>query len=222
MRPLRRLIIAALLMSLAACGSENSSESTSTSTSGPQSSSTSATSSFSITANSDGSYTIISNGIPNHAAGPFPNANNPNSIQEQNYHLTTAVPTYVGHQTTAPMGPIGFFLNGIPFYNWSNAQGADAVQNEVFDACQGHPDQRGAYHYHQQSSCLADTPHNEGHIGIALDGFKVYGSKAPDGTTNHVPALDACNGHSHDSYGYHYHVTSQFPYTIYCYQGNYP
>ena len=47
---------------------------------------------------------------------------------------------------------------------------------------------------------------------MALDGFAIYGSKEPDGTT--MQTLDANHGHSIGTGVYHYHATTTYPYFI--------
>ena len=116
-------------------------------------------------------------------------------------------------------------INGVPFYNPYNAQGRDAVlgpNSEVFDSCCGHPDPLGRYHYHKYPICLKSPFSDpEGQhspiLGYMFDGFALYGPNGPDGQ----PArdLDECNGHEDAERGYHYHVTSEFPYLIGAYRG---
>jgi hypothetical protein len=120
------------------------------------------------------------------------------------------------------MGPIGVAINGVPFYNPYNAEGQDAAKNEVFDECCGHPDQLGRYHYHIYSKCVHTSFKDEegkhsSLIGYAFDGYAIYG---PNGDNGKPPAdLDECNGHEDKEHGYHYHVTSKFPYIIGGYRG---
>ncbi|CAI5947904.1 unnamed protein product, partial [Closterium sp. NIES-64] len=58
--------------------------------------------------------------------------------------------TPVALSGTCKMGPIGFALNGVPFYSTCDALGRDALQYEgsTFDSCGGHPTPSGQYHYH--------------------------------------------------------------------------
>eukprot|EP01135_Chromosphaera_perkinsii_P003460 Nk52_evm29s243 gene=Nk52_evmTU29s243 len=121
--------------------------------------------------------TISSNGIPNHAVGVFPmtssstgkgNGDNPNTISGITYNwkiprvpqFKSTVPTAVTSDSTAlPMGPIGFALNGVPFFNPYNVQNLDAVNPcsdgfEVMDYCGGHPQEQGGYHYHGIPWCI--------------------------------------------------------------------
>jgi len=59
---------------------------------------------------------LSANGIPDHAVGSFPNANNPNTITTQSISASYRLaPTYNGTATTlgGPRGVTGFVLNGI-------------------------------------------------------------------------------------------------------------
>ena len=166
---------------------------------------------------------VHSDGIPDHDTGPFPNAHNPNTIRKQNY--TFKIPRHpvkAEKITKTPMGPIGVAINGVPFYNPYNAQGADAAKNEVFDECCGHPDPGGRYHYHIYPKCVHTSFKDEAGqhsslIGYAFDGFAIYG---PNSEAGKPPTdLDECNGHEDAVRGYHYHVTNKFPYIIGGYRG---
>ena len=57
-----------------------------------------------------------------------------------------------------PLGPTGFAINSVPFFNMYNAGMLDAVDGtdgfEVLDMCLGHPQNLGAYHYHATPYCL--------------------------------------------------------------------
>jgi hypothetical protein len=166
---------------------------------------------------------VHSDGIPDHTTGDFPNAHNPNRILKQNY--TFKIPRHpvkADHVGKLPMGPIGVAINGIPFYNPYNAEGADAAKNEVFDECCGHPDPMGRYHYHIYPKCIhtsfVDKPGEHSPlIGFAFDGYGIYGPLNDGGK---IPTdLDECNGHTDAARGYHYHVTRKFPYILGGYRG---
>ncbi len=171
----------------------------------------------------DDFYIVHSNGIPDHSTGDFPNRDNPNRIKEQNY--TFKVPRHpqkADRVTKLPMGPIGVAINGVPFYNPYNAEGQDAVKNEVFDDCCGHPDPMGRYHYHIYPKCIHTSFKDEADkhsplIGYAFDGFAIYGPNAEGGKA--PTDLDDCNGHTDDTRGYHYHVSRKFPYILGGYRG---
>jgi hypothetical protein len=169
---------------------------------------------------------IVSDGIPTHATGTFPNKTNPNRILKQSYRFTIPRhPKRSEKPTPTPFGPIGVAINGIPFYNPYNAEGRDAVfgpNAEIFDFCCGHPDPMGRYHYHKYPVCLK-TPFKdtEGEhsprLGTMFDSYALYG---PNGADGKPPTdLDECNGHEDQDRGYHYHVTAKFPYLIGSYRG---
>ena len=169
---------------------------------------------------------VRSNGIPNHPTGSYPNEHNPNSILVQDYHFRIPLkPKLAARTTSLPFGPIGVAVNGIPFYNPYNAEGRDAVfgpNAEIFDSCCGHPDPMGRYHYHKYPICV-NSPFRDPSgqhsplIGWAFDGFAIYG---PNGENGQPPLdLDRCNGHIDSVHGYHYHVTSKFPYVLGAYRG---
>jgi len=171
---------------------------------------------------------IEDDGVPNHATGAFPmmrdgngdgRPDNPNRIQAQNYRFVVPLhPEPAAHTTPLPMGPVAISLGGVVFYNAYTAERTDAVINEVFDDCKGHPDMRGRYHYHQFSPCAPSMPpSSDGHVGLmgwAFDGFELYGMAAP-----HDGALDECQGHNDTARGYHYHMKAAFPYVMGCYRG---
>jgi hypothetical protein len=167
---------------------------------------------------------ITGNGIPDHAYGPFPGRGNPNSVQQQSYQFRIPMaPRDAERAAPLPMGPVAVALNGIPFYNPYNAEGRNAVEGpyaEVFDACSGHPDPRGRYHYHQTPHCLLQQRPEllkGGVVGWAFDGYEIRGPLEADGSQ---PAgLDECNGHRGADGLYHYHLTATFPYVMGCYRG---
>ncbi len=179
-------------------------------------------------------YLIIrSQGYPNHPTAIFPNTENPNSIEIQDFLFRFPLEPQLAEQfTQVPMGPIAMAINGVVFFNPFEAGGMNAVAgySEVWlDSCCGHPQQTGVYHYHKYPSCVKSPFPDDGlqHspiLGIAFDGFPIYGPyesaglKAKDITGEQ--ALDVCNGHTDPARGYHYHVTpGRFPYIIGGYAG---
>jgi hypothetical protein len=183
---------------------------------------------------------IVSNGLPSHATGQYPIATNdpafrydpnPNALKPQNFRLSVPrLPQVAASPSCLPQGPIGMMLNGIILFHAIDEQGRDAPAHEVQDACQGHPEPSGSYHYHTASSCAAAGGDQAGQhsplIGYALDGFGIYGRQGEDGRVLRNSDLDDCHGHTHsiDWDGvttrlYHYHATDEFPYTIGCLRG---
>ncbi len=100
----------------------------------------------------------------------FPTPRNPNSIRKQNYKFYIPLePKPADKPRKTPFGPIGVAINGIPFYNQYNAEGADAVKLEVFDSCCGHPDPQGRYHYHKYPVCVKSPFKDEAREAFAAD-----------------------------------------------------
>ncbi|MBX7218767.1 MAG: YHYH protein [Blastocatellia bacterium] len=177
--------------------------------------------------------TVLSQGWPNHPTATFPNSRNPNSIRKQNFTFRIPTnPAVADRITGLPMGPIGVALNGIPFFNPFNAEGqvaVDGYSEEWLDACCGHPDQRGVYHYHKYPVCSRSPFKDKGQahspvIGFAFDGFPIYGPYESKGVMARdlkgESALDECNGHTDTVRGYHYHVTpNKFPFILGAYRG---
>ncbi|MFN7625190.1 MAG: YHYH protein [Pirellula sp.] len=182
----------------------------------------------------DDAFLILrSQGYPNHPTAIFPNSDNPNSIRVQDFTFRLPLePKLAGKITRVPMGPIGMALNGVVFFNPFEMGGMNAVEgsSEVWlDACCGHPQQTGVYHYHKYPACVKSpfSDNGKGHspiIGFAFDGFPLYGPYESEGRMalelTSGNALDACNGHSDPQRGYHYHVTpGRFPYILGGYAG---
>ena len=124
---------------------------------------------------------ITANGVPNHFIGKFPMStstyhlnrpsDNPNTLSEQPY--TWYIPKYPTMKSTfptesittdvnaLPLGPTGFAINSVPFYDMYNSGMLDAVDGtegfEVLDMCLGHAQMFGAYHYHTIPYCLINV-----------------------------------------------------------------
>ncbi len=182
---------------------------------------------------------VTGDGLPNHATGDFPIKpgstayqydRNPNSIRAQ--RLSYALPTnpeIANKPGCLPMGTIGIALSGSVFFNALDADKRDAVANEILDACEGHPQQHGQYHYHHNSPCFNQGIEGEHSplLGYALDGFGIYGARGEDGKIITNNELDECHGHTGsalDRLGdriteYHYHINNEFPYTLGCFKG---
>lgn len=175
---------------------------------------------------------ITTNDLPDHITGEFPVSNsdpaakydrNPNQIQEQDYTYTlSAAPAYGEPQCMG--GEVGVMLTGVALFNAFDAGGRDAGAWEVQDACEGHPQGDGEYHYHTLSSCINDVSVRTV-IGFALDGFPITGpSIGPD---NYLTSsdLDECHGitstimlDGKEQESYHYVMTMDFPYSASCFR----
>ena len=66
------------------------------------------------------------------------------------------------------------------------------------DDCSGHPTPQGQYHYHALPGCVVAVVDDEGGpshaIGIAFDGYPIYGNRDIDGAVIDPDTLDECNG----------------------------
>lgn len=193
--------------------------------------------SFSISLQGD-TRIIAGNDLPNHPTGTYPVSQaddayaydrNPNSIKAQTLSLSLpATPTVAAQPHCLPGGPVGVLLTGSYIFNALDAAGRDAVAHELQDNCQGHPEKTGAYHYHNLSTCVADTPDANGNsplVGYALDGFGIFGP-LENGQTLTNADLDACHGRTSEIEWdgqrvnmYHYVATAEYPYTIGCFRG---
>lgn len=176
---------------------------------------------------------IVAKGIPNHPSPYFDQSDsryeayngtngqfrlNPNRIEEQNmtFRIPKSPQVDESHPAT-PMGPIGVSLNGVPFYN-QYAAGGSPLTNEInsFDQYNGHPQNRGGYHYHIEPLYLTSTEGRDGLLGFLLDGYPVYGP-VENGTVLTSADLDDYHGHvgptaEYPEGIYHYHITADDPY----------
>ncbi len=69
-------------------------------------------------------------------------------------------------------------LSGVSLLSAIDAPGRDAPAHEAQDACNGHPQVTGVYHYHNLSPCLNNAKQPDGSsslLGYAVNGFGVYG-----------------------------------------------
>ena len=181
--------------------------------------------------------TLAGNGLPDHGVGTFPVRadddayqydRNPNEISGWELMVSLdATPQVASEPSCTSLGPVGVMENGVVLFNALDGRGEDAVAHELQDACDGHPEQNGTYHYHSLSSCIDDgeAGHSE-QVGWALDGFGLYGPYGEDGVELSSSDLDACHGHVHEvefngrvQEVYHYHATDDYPYTIGCFVG---
>ena len=117
---------------------------------------------------------------------------------------------------------IGITRTGVAIYNPLTGDLLNAVEGsnqETFDSCDGHSSPNGAYHYHKiPDSCLYKGEEDE-FIGVALDGYPIYGPNVSD--SDHILTsadLDECHGRVING-TYRYHATSTWPYFMGCFKG---
>lgn len=164
-------------------------------------------------------FVITASGIPDHPTQVV----NPNTATNQNYNIKIPkTPTISTTKACVPFGKIGLTRTGVAIYNPLAGGSVNAVEGdnaETFDSCDGHSSPDGAYHYHKiPDSCLYNNTDDE-FIGVAFDGFPIYGPKASDLGRNVISSdLDSCHGRVVNG-EYRYHVTEEFPYFLGCYHG---
>ena len=158
-------------------------------------------------------------------------------------YAITLNPVKAAAPTTTSLGVIGILVNGAVLYNPYEGDGTSvAVANNVYltdsngvqwgflDVCNGHPGMGGMYHYHGMPPCVTsviDTVGGPSHIlGVAFDGFPIYGNKDINGKIVSSTQLDACNGITSPTPEfpaglYHYVLTEEKSSrsTINCYTG---
>jgi len=122
-------------------------------------------------------------------------------------------PKKVKEKTGVTAGALGVMISGAPVYNpyegdgttvamASNFSLTNAQGKQVYfvDDCTGHPAPTplNQYHYHGYPECVAsqvDEPKGPSHIiGVAYDGFPIYGNRDIDGKKVKSKQLDRCNG----------------------------
>ena len=148
-------------------------------------------------------------------------------------------PTKAATTTATTGGNIGLIISGSALFNATEGQlnGPAALTDNVsytgltykngvstgvtatasfIDSCNGHPSPRAAgdtYHYHGLPSCVTsqvDVTGGPSHlIGVAADGFPIYGGRDINGSVVTVSQLDECNGITS--------ATPEFPSGVYHY-----
>jgi hypothetical protein len=145
----------------------------------------------------------------------------------QSYNFTIPLtPTKAAKPTSTSLGTIGVMISGAALYNPYEGDGSTVATANNFtvknasgrdiaflDACNGHPTPMGAYHYHALPPCvtaMVDVTNGPSHIiGVAFDGFLIYGDRDVNGKQLTAADLDACSGVTS--------ATPEFPNGIYHY-----
>ncbi len=180
---------------------------------------------------------LTGNGLPISPTGTFPIGSgdpayaydrNPNSIGPYTLSVSPPASPKLAASPTCVGGTIGVSTLGVTLYSAFDAAGRDALAHELQDACGGHPQVSGQYHFHGLSPCWRDSAlSKKTHlIGWALDGFGIYVEYNSRGQMLSTSDLDACHGRTSavDWDGkmvrtYHYDATLDFPYLVGCYKG---
>jgi hypothetical protein len=156
-------------------------------------------------------------------------------------------PTPASTTTATSLGAIGYLISGTAMFNpfEMNASTPAVSDNASYTFTDGNGNQQTAYfldqcnshsngstwHAHGNPNCVTsqvDTSTGPSHIiGIALDGFPIYGGRDINGNVVATSQLDACNGITSatpefPSGAYHYvlpiGVTTEYA-SINCYRG---
>ncbi|USN96840.1 MAG: YHYH protein [Candidatus Nomurabacteria bacterium] len=153
---------------------------------------------------------------------------NPNRIQGQTVTLTLPLaPTAATTPYCVDLGYIGVMNNGVLLFNALDDAGRDAVAHETQDKCDGHPDGKERYHYHDVASCVRNRATGSSTlVGYALDGYGIYVERDSEGNLPTNADLDVCHGRTSEVLWngkktsiYHYDATLEYPYTIGCFHG---
>ena len=110
-----------------------------------------------------------------------PDTPNPNTIEKQDVIMTvTSSPEEANSSPEAGLGIVGIAVDGTVIFNDEAAPG-DKLQDELdtFDVNDGHPTSSGVYHYHSEPGQI--TSNDDVLVGIAIDGFPIFGRKDQDG-----------------------------------------
>lgn len=135
---------------------------------------------------------MVTNSLPNHTTGTFPNKGNPNRITAQSItYLIPLNPVYTGKAVWARQP--GVALNGVKFEP-ETAEAFVCVTGERYrieafqslvdlglDSNHAHVQPTGAYHYHGVPTGLVNKHTTEEDlvlVGFAMDGFPIYYSKS--------------------------------------------
>ena len=134
----------------------------------------------------------------------------PTIAQSYNFSIPL-VPTKAASPTSTSLGTIGVMISGAALFNpyegdgttvatasnftVKNSAGADVA---FLDACNGHPTPSGTYHYHALPPCVTatvDVANGPSHIiGVAFDGYPIYGDRDINGKQLTAANLDQCSG----------------------------
>lgn len=170
-------------------------------------------------------YALPNGGVMVPDASTATAAADPTKAQTYDYSIPM-VPTFADSPTDASLGAIGVMISGATLFNPYEGDGSTVATQSNFsvknaagedvwflDDCAGHPTPMGQYHYHALPKCVVatvDTAGGPSHIiGIAFDGFPIYGDRDIDGNQLTAADLDACNGISSP--------TPEFPAGVYHY-----
>ena len=158
----------------------------------------------------DAQYAVPTGGVVVPDASTATATDDPTVAQSYDYSIPLT-PTKAESVTSTSLGVIGLMISGASLFNPYEGDGAtvatqsnfsvkDANGNDVWflDDCAGHPTPMGQYHYHALPKCVTatvDEADGPSHIiGIAFDGYPIYGDRDINGNQLTAADLDECNG----------------------------
>lgn len=156
---------------------------------------------------------IVSNGLPDHETGRFPNRGNPNRITAQDHRFRVPVkPVKAARPVPVGMSCFGVAVNGVFFEAgtaewWNNDRNSGwhieaigGTRNLGLDSNKAHVQPNGAYHYHAVPDGLVKKLAGDQLgkapllIGWAADGHPIYGPwgyEDPDDPQSEVRLLQS-------------------------------
>ena len=149
----------------------------------------------------------------------------PSRAQSYDFRIPTT-PRKAASPTSTSLGTIGVMISGAALFNPYEGDGVTVAMAANFtvknargesvaflDSCNGHPTPMGMYHYHAVPPCVTATVDVVGGpshlIGVAFDGYPIYGDRDTAGRAISASELDACSGISS--------ATPEYPQGIYHY-----
>jgi len=170
-------------------------------------------------------YALPNDGVRVPSAATAHAAADPTKAQPYDFTIPTN-PKKAASVTATSLGTIGVMISGAALFNPYEGDGStvatagnftvkNAAGDDVafLDTCSGHPTPMGDYHYHALPTCITakvDTKTGPSHlIGLAFDGFPIYGDRDINGNQITKAKLDKCNGITS--------ATPEFPKGIYHY-----
>ncbi len=149
----------------------------------------------------------------------------PTKSQSYDFSIPTT-PRKATTPTSTSLGTIGVMISGAALFNPYEGDGTTVAMASNFtvknaagkdvaflDSCNGHPTPQGSYHYHAIPPCVTATVDVAGGpshiIGIAFDGYPIYGDRDMNGKQLTASDLDQCSGITS--------ATPEFPTGVYHY-----
>ena len=158
----------------------------------------------------DAEYAVPKGGVQAPTANTAVATADPTVAQSYDVSIPLS-PSKAASTTSTSLGIIGYMISGAALFNPYEGDGTTVATASNFsvknasgqdvwflDDCAGHPTPMGQYHYHALPKCVTasvDTTDGPSHIiGIALDGYPIYGNRDASGDAVKAADLDECNG----------------------------